>query len=431
VLKLQSQRVATRRISLREMWVIAKREFKERVHSKWFVVMTLLWPILMAGMLVVPALIGGQGTEGAKVVIVDQSGELSKQLAFNLGTLLKWETTEAPPDTDLKSLRDKIKSNELNGYVVIPKDAVDGGEIVYRGDNGSNQTVGILFTRAAQAAVIAKRGERAGLSGVDMMMLKREIKVAVKHSTGEEEGTSGVITFLIGYMIAFFIYIAITLYGVGVMRSVVSEKSSRIVELLVATTTPRAMMSGKILGVGIAGLTQIAIWFIAGAILTSQQDTILGWFGAKPDATSMIPSLSMMQIAVVLTFFVLGYLFYSAMYAAVGAMVSNEQDTQQAQMPVTFLLVIGIVSIMAVTNDPRSPTAAVLTNVPFWSPMLMPLRYFMGGASVAQVGVSLGVLAVSTIVVARAAAKIYRVGILMYGKRPSLRELVRWMRYRG
>ena len=112
-------------------------------------------------------------------------------------------------------------------------------------------------------------------------------------------------------------------------------------------------------------------------------------------------------------------------------MVSNEQDTQQAQMPVTFLLVIGIVSIMAVTNDPRSPTAAVLTNVPFWSPMLMPLRYFMGGASLAQVGVSLGVLAVSTIVVARAAAKIYRVGILMYGKRPSLRELIRWLRYRG
>jgi ABC-2 type transport system permease protein len=416
---------------LREMWVIAKREFNERVHSKWFLVMTILWPILMAGMLVVPALIGGQSTEGAKVVIIDQSGELANKMAFNVNFWLKWKTTDAPADTDLKSLRDKIKTNELNGYVVIPKDAIDGGEIIYTGDNASNQTVAILFAKAAQAAVISKRGERAGLSEVDMIMFNRPINVTVKHTTGEEEGTNGVLTFLIGYMIAFFIYIAITLYGVGVMRSVVTEKSSRIVELLVATTTPRAMMSGKILGVGIAGLTQIAIWFLAGALLTSQQDTILGWFGAKPDATSMIPSLSLTQIVVVLTFFVLGYLFYSAMYAAVGAMVSNEQDTQQAQMPVTFLLVIGIVSIMAVTNDPRSPTAAVLTNVPFWSPMLMPLRYFMGGATVGQVGVSLGVLAVSTIVVARAAAKIYRVGILMYGKRPSLRELIRWLRYRG
>jgi ABC-2 type transport system permease protein len=413
------------------MWVIAKREFNERVRSKWFLVMTILWPILMAGMLVVPALIGNQTTAGAKVVIIDKTGELASQMAFNLGGALGWKATEVPADTEERSLRDKIKSNEISGYVVIPKDAVDGGEIVYSGDNASNQTVTIGFAGAAQSMIIAKRAERAGLSAVDLIMFNRPINVAVKHTTGEEEGTSGVLTFLIGYMIAFFIYIAITLYGVGVMRSVVTEKSSRIVELLVATTTPRAMMSGKILGVGIAGLTQIAIWFLAGALLTSQQDAILGAFGAAPKAASMIPSLSMKQIGVVLTFFVLGYLFYSAMYAAVGAMVSNEQDTQQAQMPVTFLLVIGIVSIMAVTNDPRSPTAAVLTNVPFWSPMLMPLRYFMGGATLGQVGVSLGVLAVSTIVVARAAAKIYRVGILMYGKRPSFRELIRWLRYRG
>ncbi len=414
---------------MREMWVIAKRELYERVRSKWFLVMTILWPILMAGMLVVPALIGGQTTEGAKVVIVDQSGELGKQLAFNIAGTLKWATTDAPADSDLKALRAKIATNEINGYVVIPKNAVNGGEIVYTGDNASNQTVAILFSKAAQGAVITKRAERAGLSEADMIMFNLPINVAVKHSTGEEEGTSGVLTFLIGYMIAFFIYIAITLYGVGVMRSVVTEKSSRIVELLVATTTPRAMMSGKILGVGAAGLAQIAIWFIAGAVLTSQQDAILGAFGAEPSATSIMPSLTWTQIAVVLVFFVLGYLFYSAMYAAVGAMVSNEQDTQQAQMPVTFLLVIGIVSIMAVTNDPRSPTAAVLTNVPFWSPMLMPLRYFMGGASGAQVGISLAILAVSTIVVARAAAKIYRVGILMYGKRPSLREVFRWLRY--
>jgi ABC-2 type transport system permease protein len=416
---------------LREMWVIAKREFKERVHSKWFLVMTILWPILMAGMLVVPALIGGQSTEGAKVVIVDKSGELAEKMAFNVGFWLKWQATTAPPDVDVKTLLDKIKANEISGYVVIPKDAVNGGEIVYTGDNASNQTVGILFAKAAQAAVIWKRGQRAGLDEADMIMFNLPINVDVKHSTGEEEGTSGVLTFLIGYMIAFFIYIAITLYGVGVMRSVVTEKSSRIVELLVATTTPRAMMTGKILGVGVAGLTQIAIWFIAGAVLTSQQDAILGLFGAEPSATSMIPSLTATQIAVVLTFFVVGYLFYSAMYAAVGAMVSNEQDTQQAQMPVTFLLVIGIVSILAVTNDPRSPTAAVLTNVPFWSPMLMPLRFFMGGATMGQVAVSLGVLVVATIVVARVAAKIYRVGILMYGKRPSMRELIRWLRYRG
>jgi ABC-2 type transport system permease protein len=416
---------------LREMWVIAKREFYERVRSKWFIVMTMLWPILMVGMIIVPAVIGGQGTDGAKVSIVDKSGELGPSMSFQLGVLLKWNPTVVAADSDEKQLRAKIKSNEINGYVVIPKDALDGGEIIYQGDNASNQTVALLFSRVAQSVVIEKRAKRAGLSEVELVALNRPVNVSVKHTTGEEEGTAGVFAFLIGYMIAFFIYILITLYGINVMRSVVTEKSSRVVELLVAATKPRAMMSGKIIGVGFAGLLQIGIWFLLGALAISQRDTILGLVGAEPGATSMVPSLTTVQLAITLACFILGYLFYSALYAAVGAMVSSEQDSQQAQMPVTFLLVIGIIAITAVTNDPRGQAATIMTMVPFWSPMLMPLRFFLGGATLGQVGLSLAILAVSTVIVARAAAKIYRVGILMYGKRPSLRELVRWLRYHG
>jgi ABC-2 type transport system permease protein len=414
---------------LREMWVIAKREFMERVRTKWFIVMTLLWPVLMVGMLVVPALIGGQTTAGAKVVIIDQTGELAGPMKFELSVLLKWDMIDAAPDADVKALRARIKANQINGYVMIPKDAVDGGEIIYSGDNASNQTVGILFSKAAQIVIVSKRAQRAGLSDIDLALIKRPVNVSVRHTTGEEEGASGTVMFVIGYLIALFIYIAITLFGVGVMRSVVTEKSNKVIELLVAATSPRAMMSGKIIGVGAAGLLQISVWFIFGAILTSQQDAILGLFGVAPKGPSVVPSLTTGQIAVVLVFFLFGYLFYSAMYAAVGAMVSNEQDSQQAQMPVTFMLVIGILSLMAVTNDPRGQTAVVMTMVPFWSPMLMPLRYFMGGATLSQVGVSLAILAVSTVVIARAAAKIYRVGILMYGKRPGLREVIRWLRY--
>jgi ABC-2 type transport system permease protein len=416
---------------LRDTWVIAKREFYERVRSKWFIVMTVLWPILMVGMIIVPAVIGGQGTDGAKVSIVDKSGELAPSMSFQLGVLLKWNPTVVAADSDEKQLRAKIKSNEINGYVVIPKDALDGGEIIYQGDNASNQTVALLFSRVAQSVVIEKRARRAGLSEVELVALNRPVNVSVKHTTGEEEGTAGVFAFLIGYMIAFFIYILITLYGINVMRSVVTEKSSRVVELLVAATKPRAMMSGKIIGVGFAGLLQIGIWFLLGALAISQRDTILGLVGAEPGATSMVPSLTTAQLAITLACFILGYLFYSALYAAVGAMVSSEQDSQQAQMPVTFLLVIGIIAITAVTNDPRGQAATIMTMVPFWSPMLMPLRYFLGGATLGQVGLSLAILAVSTVIVARAAAKIYRVGILMYGKRPTLRELVRWLRYRG
>jgi ABC-2 type transport system permease protein len=343
--------------------------------------------------------------------------------------LLEWKPEIAAPDVDEKALRARIKNNDINGYVVIPKDALDGGEIVYSGDNASNQTVALLFSKVAQSVVIEKRAKRAGLSEVELVALNRPVNVSVRHTTGEEEGTAGVFAFLVGYMIAFFIYILITLYGINVMRSVVTEKTSRVVELLVAATKPRAMMSGKIIGVGFAGLLQIAIWLVIGAIAISQRDAILDLLGAKPSAKSVMPSLSMLQLATTLGCFVLGYLFYSALYAAVGAMVSSEQDSQQAQMPVTFLLVIGIIAITAVTNDPRGTTAAIMTMVPFWSPMLMPLRFFLGGATLAQVALSLAILAVSTVLVARAAAKIYRVGILMYGKRPTVRELVRWLRY--
>jgi len=417
---------------LRDTWVIAKRELTERIRSKWFIVMTILWPILMVGMIVVPALLGGQGTAGAKVAIVDHSkSNVGTQLQFNVAITLKWDAKIISPDSDLKELRKKIKTGELNGYVVIPEDAIDGGEIVYTGDNASNQTVTIFFTQAANGAVIAKRGEEMGLDAAKLIKLNLPVKVSVRHSTGEEEeAKSGIATFLLGYMIAFLIYMMITLYGINVMRSVVTEKSSRVVELLVAATKPNAMMSGKILGVGSAGLLQILIWFLLGAVAITFRGSILSLVGASSaSAGSFMPSLTITQLAVVMTCFVLGYLFYSAMYAAVGAMVSSEQDSQQAQMPVTFLLIIGIIAITAVTNDPRGQTATIMTMVPFWSPMLMPMRYFLGGASLTQVGISLAILALSTVLVARAAAKIYRVGILMYGKRPSIREVVRWLRH--
>lgn len=416
---------------MRETWVIAKREFLERVKSKWFIVMTVIWPVLMVAMMVIPALLGGQGTEGAKVQIVDKSGVVGPQLAFNVGWLMKWDAKLVSPDTDEKELNRLIRKHEINGYVWIPKDALDGGEIVYNGDNASNQTVTILFTKCAQSAVVKKRGERAGISGDLLDTINAEVKVDARHTTGEEAGGAGLFVFLIGYMISFLIYMAITLYGIGVMRSIVTEKSDRVVELLVAATKPRAMMSGKIAGVGAAGLVQIGIWFLLAKIGMTYKSEILHLFGVSGGGggMSMMPALSTSQLVVVMLCFLFGYLFYSALYAAVGAMVASEQDSQQAQMPITFLLVIGMVAIMAVTNDPHGKVASIMTMVPFWSPMLMPLRYFLGGASGAQVALSIAILAVSTVIVARIAAKIFRVGILMYGKRPSLRELVRWLRY--
>ncbi len=416
---------------MRDTIVIARRELMERIRSKWFVVMTLLWPVLMVAMIVIPAMLGSQGSQGAKVAIIDRSGaETGAAMQLKLAFWLKWNTNIVAPDTDEKELRKQMREGSLNGYVVIPADALEGGEIVYTGDNASNQTVTIGFQRVVQSTVLQKRARKLGVDDATFSALDKPVNFSVRHSTGEEEKASaGLITFFLGYMLALGIYMMITLYGVGVMRSVVTEKTSRVVELLVSATKPNAMMSGKIIGVGLAGLIQIAIWVIVGGIALHFRDDLLSAVGASSSKGMMFPSLTMSQMLVVLGCFLLGYLFYSAMYAAVGAMVSNEQDTQQAQLPVTFLLVIAMVSIISVANDPRGQAATVLTMVPFWSPILMPMRYFLGGATTAQVTISLLILLVSTLVVARAAAKIYRVGILMYGKRPTLRELVRWLRY--
>jgi ABC-2 type transport system permease protein len=200
-------------------------------------------------------------------------------------------------------------------------------------------------------------------------------------------------------------------------------------ELMVAAVKPRSLMAGKILGVGAAGLIQVTVWLTIGAITLAYRDEILGAFGVDTAAGPTLPPLELLQISVVLAYFVIGFFFYAAMYAAVGAMVSSEQETQQVQMPVTMLLVIGVLCFQVISGDPRGTPATVMTMVPFWSPLLMPMRYVLGGASLGEVALSLVILMVSTALVVRAAAKIYRVGVLMYGKRPSLRELVRWLRY--
>jgi ABC-2 type transport system permease protein len=420
---------ATRRPTVRETLVIAKREFLERVRTKWFVVMTILGPILMVGMIVIPAVLAGRGSSGARVEIVDHTGKLGDALVAEFAKdSQQWKATVVPPDTKDAELLARVGDSTINGYIVIPADALDEGEIIYRGDNATNQIVAITLHQVITRVILFQRGGAAGMSEAQLAALVKSPNIKALHTTGKEEGTSGMETFLLGYIIAFLLYMVITLYGINVMRSVVTDKTSRVVELMVAATTPRAMMSGKIIGVGGAGLAQISIWLVIGGVALAYQGAILGALGIH-DGGSAIPALTATQVAVVAGFFVFGYLFYSTMYAAVGATVSSEQDSQQAQLPITMFLVIGMVSMTAITGDPRGSTSATMTLVPFWSPMLMPLRYLLGGASASEVGLSLAILMVSSVLVARAAAKIYRTGILMYGKRPTFRELLHWLRY--
>jgi ABC-2 type transport system permease protein len=407
--------------------VIARRELLERIKSKWFVVMTLLGPLFMVALVVVPSVIAVRGASGARVEIIDKTGQIGEALAVKLRER-DWLVTVVPPSTTEQTELDRIRDDKINGFLVIPETGLETSVFLYRGDNASSQSVGLTLQADAAAVVFARRAAVQKLTEAQSKAMLATVKVYAVHSTGEADGSSGMGAFFIAYILAFILYMVITLYGVAVMRSVVQEKTSRVMEFLVAAIKPGALMTGKILGVGGAALIQLTVWLGIGALALAYRDELLGLFGITGGGAAL-PPLAIGEISIVLIYFVLGFFFYSAMYAAVGAMVSSEQDTQQVQMPVTMLLVIGVMCLQVISNDPRGSTSAAMTMIPLWSPMLMPMRYVLGGATLGEVAISLGILLVSTVLVVRAAAKIYRVGVLLYGKRPSVRELIRWLRY--
>jgi ABC-2 type transport system permease protein len=413
--------------AMRDTMVVARRELGERVRSKWFVAMTLLGPLFMVALVVVPTLIAVKGTSGARVEILDHTGKLGEPIAQAL-RVAEWDVKVVPASTPERTELDRIRDGAINGFLVVPPDALDRGQILYRGDNASSQAVTGILRYVVTQAVQRQRAEEVQLTKEQTERMLAEVNFVPQHSTGEAEGSSGLGAFFIAYILAVILYMVITLYGVTVMRSVVQEKTSRVMEFLVAVVKPRSLMAGKILGVGGAAMLQLTVWLGIGAAALAYRDDLLGLFGVSAGGVAL-PSLALAEISVALAFFVLGFFFYAAMYAAVGAMVSSEQDTQQVQMPVTMMLVVGVMCLQVVSNDPRGDLSIAMTTIPLWSPMLMPMRYVLGGATAFDLVLSLGILLVATLLVVRAAGKIYRVGVLMYGKRPSVRELVRWLRY--
>ena len=409
-------------------FVIARREFLERVRTKWFIISTLLGPIGMVALIVIPAVLARVGDKEVRVKVVDHSGRVAPLVVPALQKA-RWHVEEVPATTPPATLDAEIRRDQIDGYIVIPRDAVDAGETVYFGDNATNQGVAIAIDRTIRDAVQKLRAGDIGISQDKLAQVLKDVNVRSTHWTGEGEKSSGAAAFLVGYIVMFILYMAIVLYAINVMRSVVQEKTSRVVELMVAAAKPRALMAGKILGVGAVGLCQLIVWLGMAWFSVEYRDSVLGVFGVSGAGGFQVPALRPQEIAIALTYFLLGYYFYAALYAAIGAMVSSEQEAQQAQTPVVLLLIIPMACMSLVANDPRGTTAEVLTMVPFSSPVLMPMRFLLGGASALQVALSIAILTASTAVVAAMAARIYRVGILMYGKRPSLRELVRWLRY--
>ncbi len=418
--------------------VVARREFLERVRSIWFIVVTLLGPLGMAALIVVPAWLSARSVEkGIRIDVIDQTqrGDMVKRINDGLGPLSKIVVIKSAPDAATEAVMlSRIRARTIDGWLEFPSDTLAknpllAGEIIYRGANATNLQLLNLIRTLVQRAVQRIRAEDAGIDPAKLAIITAPIKFGSLHTTGSSKARSAAGTFAIGYAVMLILYMAILLYAVNVMRSVVMEKTSRVVEVMISSVKPRALMLGKIIGVGGAGLFQLSIWMAIAALLIRYREAVLGLFGVDGAGAIQIPSVSFVAFTLILVYFVLGYFFYAALYAAIGAMVNSEQEAQQVQMPVVILLIVPVMCVQLVANDPRGGVAEVLTMIPFSSAVLMPMRYLLGGASAASVATSLAILLLSTAAAVFVAARIYRVGILMYGKRPSLREIARWIRH--
>jgi len=417
---------------VRKVWAVIRREFVERVRSKWFWISALLGPVFFGAMIVVPVLFAGAGGTRRIAVVDGTTGAFGERVAAGLRHGKIFRATRVPAGAGVvDSLTQLVGAKQLDGFLILTDAVVETGTAEYRASNVSSfrdvAELQDVLARLAMAARLERQGVDPALVGRAQLRISLETK---KISGSTTTGESAAQSFALAYVMGVVLFLVITIYGVNVMGSVVEEKTTRIVEVLVSSLRPFQLMMGKVLGVGAVSLFQFVLWGLGAKLLLSQRRALLADLGGVEEARQVfqMPHLTAATLGVFLSYFLGGFFLYSAMYAAVGAMSSNEQEARQAQQPVMFLLLVAYVSMFGLTNNPESTYAVTLSLIPFTAPIAMPVRWAASTVPAGELGASLGLLAAGIVAVTWMAARIYRVGILMTGKRPNLRELVRWVR---
>ena len=416
---------------MRKILAVIRREFVERVRQRWFWVMVVLGPLFFGAIFILPTLLTGKGGVKHIVVIDGTTSTFGAQLTERLDRESLFVAVRIPASPKaVDSLTAAVDTKQIDGFLIVGDAAVDSGKVMYRASNVSSfVTIGTL-DRVISEMVNATRLEREGVN--PNLVAKARIRVDLdskKIAGGKATGESAAQSFSLAYFMGIILYMAILLYGINVMSSVLEEKTTKIIEVLVSSLRPFQLMLGKVLGVGAVSIFQFLIWAASARLLISQRRHLLGERGlGEGSQVFQLPHVSGATAAVFIAYFLGGFLLYSSMFAAVGAMSSNEQEARQAQQPVTMLLIASFISMFAMLNDPGSTLSVTLSMIPFSSPIAMPVRWAAGNLPFREVALSLGILFVSIMAVTWVAARIYRVGILMTGKRPNLKELVRWVR---
>lgn len=409
------------------VWAVIRREYLQRVRSKWFIMVTLLAPIIMIAMIVIPTFIAARSDRSDRdLLIVDGSGVLYERLASDFEAS-GYTVAEEPWTVDVVTdLRQQASDGEIGGFLVLDDLTLETGEAVLYVNERPSLIRRMTLRSAIASAALEYQLEQQGLDA-GAMLAGGELRVEMLVDEGSDTDDP---QFFVAYMGTMFLYMVILIYAVSVMRATLEEKTSRIVEVIVSSMKPWHLMLGKILGVGAVSLTQIVVWLSMGALAVGAGIPML--IAARPELANLdtvvavLPGLWLLILFVGL--FLFGFFMYSGLYAAVGAMCSTDEEAQQAQFPVMMFLIIPILFVLQAIQEPLTPLVTWLSLFPLFSPVLMWARVAGGGVPGWQIGLSFVLMGATVIGVAWLAGRIYKVGILMAGKKPSLPELWRWVR---
>ena len=420
---------------MRKIWLIIKREYLVRVRKKSFIVMTIVGPLLMVALMIFPNYLANQSQE-VRTIAIDEDG---------------FEFTNQIKDTDFLNFSkipneeaDLLKNDfsESSYYALLH---IDGNNFTLY----SNQQISLSVSKAIEnqlEQIIEHQKLKA--AGIDLDILSESestVRITTKIITedGNTTKSKAEASMGIGFICGILIYIFIFMYGTMVMRGVIEEKTSRIVEVIISSVKPFQLMMGKILGVALVGLTQFLLWILltitiasvaelmfinSGSISTelssTQQSSLLS------EISNLTGGINLVQIFISFIFYFLaGYLMYSSLFAAVGSAVDAEADTQQFVLPITIPLILAFILIQPIMENPDGPLAFWMSIIPFTSPVIMMVRLPFGVANW-ELALSMGILILSFILSTYLAGKIYRTGILMYGKKTSYKELWKWLSYK-
>lgn len=404
-----------------KMMTIISHEYITRIKSKGFIIGTIAGPLgflLFIGIVSFATYLSINEESDKRLLVLDKSEYVGKEIIE--ADTSKFSLTSLSKD----KLEKMILDNEIDGFLLIPEDIMDSGQAyVYTGEGGSLT----LFAKIEQKLRRIVSHHRLKESGVsDDLINKIDSGIELVTNKITEKGTEkdqAEINAGIGYILGFLIYFMMIFYGSFVMRGVTEEKANRIIEVIASSVRPYEIMMGKVLGIGLVGLTQVTIWFSLAAIILG----VGASFIQLPQGFEM-PSISIGIFAAFIFYFLTGYFLYSTLYAAVGSAVDQESDAAQLSMPITMVVVLPMLFISVIISNPGGTIATVLSLIPFFSPILMIIRIAASTVPVWQIALSM-LLMISTFIGAIwISAKIYRVGILMTGKRPGFKDMIKWLK---